>query len=260
MGRARNPKRDEAFRLFEAARGEVKMKDLAEQLDLPASRVRKWKTEDKWDEKLEERSGRKKGALPLRKKRGEKKKNKGGAPLHNTNAVKTGEFQTLWLDQLSDAERQAYEEISVDKEGQADHDIRLLTWRENKMMERLFALREGIDNIERDTVEEAVPKVVPIQAYDEAAGAVVSKSSATRELQVKEVRTKVKSLLDEILRVEEALTRIQDKKAKFLQTKHKIEIDRERLELERRRIEILAEQCGIGNTRTDELQVTVAYE
>lgn len=259
MARARNPKREEAFQLFKAAKGDVKMKDIAAQLDLPASRIRKWKAEDKWDDKLGERSNRRKGALPLRKKR-EEEKNKGGAPPHNTNAVKTGEYQTLWLDNLSEAERAAYEKISVDKEGQVDHDIRLLTWRENKMMERIFALREGVDNIERETVEEAVSKVVPIQAYDEAAGAVVNKSVTSREMRVKEVRTKVRSLLDEILRVEEALTRLQDKKAKLLQTKHKMEIDRERLDLERRRIEILAEQCGIGNTRTDELQVTVAYE
>jgi uncharacterized protein YjcR len=28
------------------------MKEIADELGLPASRIRKWKTEDKWDEKI----------------------------------------------------------------------------------------------------------------------------------------------------------------------------------------------------------------
>lgn len=59
MARQRNPKRDEAHKLYNDSGGKIKLTDIAKKLDVPASRVRKWKSEDQWersDSKQKERS------------------------------------------------------------------------------------------------------------------------------------------------------------------------------------------------------------
>jgi uncharacterized protein YjcR len=55
-GRPRNPDRDRAFELWRDSGGTAKLKDIAEKLGVPDSRIRKWKTEDNWDERIKERS------------------------------------------------------------------------------------------------------------------------------------------------------------------------------------------------------------
>ena len=94
-GRPRNPDRDRAFELWRDSGGSAKLKDIAEQIGIPDSRIRKWKTEDNWDGKIKERSDMNKGALLNSKgsvpKRGAPKGNKNaaghGAPVGNKNAV-----------------------------------------------------------------------------------------------------------------------------------------------------------------------------
>ena len=49
MARQRNPNRDKAYKIYADSGGTIKLADLARKLDVPASRIRKWKTEDQWD-------------------------------------------------------------------------------------------------------------------------------------------------------------------------------------------------------------------
>ncbi|WP_042472836.1 terminase small subunit [Bacillus ndiopicus] len=56
MARARDPRRDQAYEIYKAHNGNVKLKDIAEQLDISEGTVRGWKNKDKWDERLEEES------------------------------------------------------------------------------------------------------------------------------------------------------------------------------------------------------------
>lgn len=83
MGRARSPDRDKAFQLWQDSGGKKLLKDIAGELKLTDSKIRKWKTVDKWDEKIKERSNSNKGALPLEKGNAPIKK---GAPPGNQNA------------------------------------------------------------------------------------------------------------------------------------------------------------------------------
>lgn len=52
MARPRNPKRDEAFQMWFERKGQMLLKDIAEQFDLSDSQIRKWKNQDKWDDYL----------------------------------------------------------------------------------------------------------------------------------------------------------------------------------------------------------------
>ncbi|WP_186440539.1 phage terminase small subunit-related protein, partial [Bacillus licheniformis] len=52
MARPRDPRRDEAFRLWKESSGTKKLKDIADELGVSSSTVRKWKATDKWEEKF----------------------------------------------------------------------------------------------------------------------------------------------------------------------------------------------------------------
>lgn len=49
MARARDPNRDKAFEIWKQSNGEIKLKDIADQLGISEGTVRGWKNKDKWD-------------------------------------------------------------------------------------------------------------------------------------------------------------------------------------------------------------------
>lgn len=61
MARQRSPARDEAEKLYLDSKGTMKLVDIAATLNLKDSQIRKWKSQDSWDDKL---NGNSKGALP----------------------------------------------------------------------------------------------------------------------------------------------------------------------------------------------------
>ncbi|ELC8386672.1 terminase small subunit [Clostridium perfringens] len=60
MARARSPNRDKAFEIYKNHDGDIKLIDIAKELNIKDSLIRKWKSQDNWDDKL-------KGALPINK-------------------------------------------------------------------------------------------------------------------------------------------------------------------------------------------------
>lgn len=52
MARGRSPNRDKAFEIYKLNNGEILLKDIAAQLGVKDAQIRKWKSQDKWEEKL----------------------------------------------------------------------------------------------------------------------------------------------------------------------------------------------------------------
>ncbi|MEC3159377.1 terminase small subunit [Bacillus thuringiensis] len=52
MARQRSPDRDKAFEIYKASKGEKPLVDIAAELNLKPSQIRKWKSQDKWDEQM----------------------------------------------------------------------------------------------------------------------------------------------------------------------------------------------------------------
>jgi uncharacterized protein YjcR len=52
MARARNPNREKAKEIWLTSGGRKKLKEIAEELGCSDSQIRKWKSQDKWDEEL----------------------------------------------------------------------------------------------------------------------------------------------------------------------------------------------------------------
>lgn len=68
MARARSPARDEAKKLYLESKGKMKLVDIAARLNILDTQVRKWKSQDKWEQEL-------KGMLPNNKRNVTNKKN-----------------------------------------------------------------------------------------------------------------------------------------------------------------------------------------
>ena len=91
MPRARSPKRDEAYKLWLDSGKKKKLKDIASELGVSETQVRKWKNQDKWNSNVTNPKSnvtkRKQGAQP-----GNKNAVGHGAPKGNKNAEKFGFF------------------------------------------------------------------------------------------------------------------------------------------------------------------------
>lgn len=103
MPRQRDPRRDEAFIQWKESNGAKLLKDIANDLDCQPSQIRKWKSQDKWEEKLKGNVTNSKRSVTNRV--GAPKGNKnavgnrgGSAPRGNSNAVTHGFFRTIFPD------------------------------------------------------------------------------------------------------------------------------------------------------------------
>ncbi|AUS87040.1 hypothetical protein LBYS11_12190 [Lysinibacillus sp. YS11] len=77
MARARDPRRDQAYDIYKAHNGDIKLKDIAEQLGVSEGTVRGWKNKDSWDDRLEaEPNGTFQSKQPKNTERSVKKKTK----------------------------------------------------------------------------------------------------------------------------------------------------------------------------------------
>lgn len=91
MPRARSPKRDEAYKLWCDSGGSKKLKEIASDLGVSETQIRKWKNQDKWNGNVTNPKSnvtkRKSGGQP-----GNKNAVGHGAPVGNKNAEKYGFF------------------------------------------------------------------------------------------------------------------------------------------------------------------------
>lgn len=91
MPRARSPKRDQAYQIWTDSGGNKKLKDIAAELEVSETQVRKWKNQDRWNSNVTNPNSnvtkRKHGGQP-----GNKNAAGHGAPKRNKNAEKYGFF------------------------------------------------------------------------------------------------------------------------------------------------------------------------
>ncbi|WP_203642942.1 phage terminase small subunit [Levilactobacillus andaensis] len=172
MARARNPKRDKAKQMWLESDGKRHLKDIAEELGVSPSQIRKWKSLDKWSDELkgnvtndgdtekeryhsshhnQNAAGNDGGAPPGNKNA---VGNVGGAaPKGNRNALVTGEYETIDFDTMSDKERTLFEGVTDDPLLTINTQIRTLKIRQHRIMERIKARQEMED---ADAVDRSV--------------------------------------------------------------------------------------------------------
>ncbi|AUS12425.1 terminase [Bacillus subtilis] len=243
MPRPRDPKRDEAFRLWEESGGTRLLKDIAEELGCSPSLIRKWKNQDHWEEKLNgnvtkqndtsngnvtKRPGAPKGSKNAKGNKGGKappgnqnaKGNRGGAaPRGNKNSVRTGEYESILFDFMDDTEKELFGQIETDPLYQIDITIRELSLRERRMMQRISRIENGLTEKQRRVLQQ-MRKVKDIVQTPEKNGLVKSVPIINERLVVTEIEETEMRAIDDILNIEEAMTRVTDKRLKAIRQKY----------------------------------------
>lgn len=233
MGRARNPKRDKAFELWSESDGKRKIADIATELEIPESRIRKWKSEDKWENKIKERNKKERSEKPLRKK-GAPKGNKNalghGAPLQNTNTLKHGGYSSIYWDTLSDEEKQMLEEEQLDEEAQLIRQIDLCTIREMRLLKALKKYEDiefkqkgsglavnSVSTIQNKRVFENTEKgKQEKERYEELKKEKIGEGKISYLGQEQNVQTNTESTYNIITRLQAELTRVQKQKTQCI--------------------------------------------
>ncbi|MGL9969445.1 phage terminase small subunit [Enterococcus sp. DIV1420a] len=220
-------KKEQAKKYYEEG---LKYKDISEKLSVPLNTLKSWRKRDKW-----ERGGATKGVQPTNRGAPQGNKNAIGnkgnesasPPKRNKNAIKTGEYETIFSDLLSDEEKDIYSNMSDDPFFILDEEIRILKVRQYRMLKRIKEAESGLNDEEVERLQQ-LRKVKEPSVID---GKVVTvKREVLKDVQV---TRKTFRKLDDILAIEDALTRVSNQLIKAIkQQKELLSTDKKSLLME----------------------------
>ncbi|HBD0865774.1 TPA: small subunit of terminase, partial [Enterococcus faecalis] len=84
---------------------------------------------------------------------GNKGNSRASPPLGNKNAIKTGEYETIFADMLSDEEKDIYSNLNDDPFFILNDEIRLLKVRQFRMMKRIKEAEKGLNDEEVERLQ-----------------------------------------------------------------------------------------------------------
>ncbi len=218
MARKRDPRRDEAKKIWLESNGEKQLKEIASELNVSDSQVRKWKSQDKWSAELKSNVTNAKGNVTNQggapfgnqNAKGNKGNSRASPPKRNKNALKTGEYETIFFDTLSDEEKNIYSSLNNDPSFVLSEEIRLLKIRQLRMMKRIKEAESGLNDEEVDRLQQLRKIKTPIEKDGK-------KLEIKREvMQDVQVSRKTYRKIDDILSIEDALTRISNQLTKAI--------------------------------------------
>ncbi|PWS23389.1 small subunit of terminase [Enterococcus faecium] len=239
MARQRDPRRDEAKRIWLESNGEKQLKEIASELNVSDSQVRKWKSLDKWSAELKSNVTNGKsnvtnqGGAPIgnQNAKGNKGNSRASPPMGNKNALKTGEYETIFFEILSDEEKDIYSSLNDDPSFVLSEEIRLLKIRQFRMMKRIQQAEAGLNDEEVERLQQLRKIKTPIEKNGK-------KLEIKREImQDVQISRKTYRKIDDILSIEDSLTRISNQLAKAIKQLEDITLNETRRGLLERQTE-----------------------
>ena len=255
MARKRDPRRDQAKETLLKSNGKKVLKELANELNVSDSQIRKWKSIDKWADELKGNVTNSKsnvtnkgGAPPGNKNAVGNKGNKSASPpKRNKNAVKTGEYETIFADLLSDEEKDIYSKLNDDPFFILDEEIRILKIRQYRMLKRIKDAEAGLNDEEVERLQQ-LRKVKEPSAID---GKMVTvKREVLKDVQI---TRKTFRKLDDILAIEDALTRISNQLTKAIKQQEELVTRGIKLQLLNAQTEKAEADAKIASNNADKL-------
>ncbi|RAT95950.1 hypothetical protein [Brevibacillus sp. Leaf182] len=146
----------------------------------------------------------------------------GGAPQRNTNAVKTGEHQTIWMDALTPEQQEVLDRVNLEPLEQVNQSIKLYAWREREIMIKIARTESGLTEKQRRVLQERLTIKEPVQVHNDKSGQTKTVALPREELVTTEIEETEYRAIDDILHLQDALTRVTDKKLKAVEMKHKL--------------------------------------
>ncbi|EOL45807.1 phage terminase small subunit [Enterococcus caccae] len=232
MARQRDPRRDQAKEIWLKSDGEKLLKDIAKEIGVSDSQIRKWKSIDKWSAELKGNVTNDKGNVtnqggaPLgnQNAKGNKGNSRASPPKGNKNAVTTGEYENLYNQYLNDDEKDLLR-TEVDSFFVLQNEINLLRVRQSRMLKRIAEAEKDLNENEQHLLYElrGRKKIV------ESKGKQVAVNNP--ELIVTEKRVKKTPKIDLILRIEDALTRVNNSLTKAIKQLSDVDMNKTRKKL-----------------------------
>lgn len=259
---ARDPNRDKAREIWQEHGGKITNRRIAELLDIDEKKVAVWKQRDKWNvvqQSAEHVVQHQPDNVVQRKRRTgaprgnqNAKGNRGGngGPPGNKKAVRTGEFETIWMDTLEADEKELLSAIDTDPIRQADESITLLTIRERRMMLRIQNLTSGLTESQCRQLQQLRTTKEAVTNHDERSGKTNTVIRPREELVTVEIEETTYRKIEDILRIEEALTRVQGQKIKAIELKNRLNDEEKELRTAMMQIELQKLRGGAGATQS----------
>lgn len=255
MARKRDPRRDEAKRIWLESNGEKQLKEIASELNVSDSQIRKWKSIDKWSAELKDNVTNAKGNVTNQggapfgnqNAKGNKGNSRASPPVGNKNALKTGEYETIFYETLSDEEKDIYSNLNNDPSFVLSEEIRLLKIRQLRMMKRIQQAEAGLNDEEIERLQQLRKIKTPIEKDGR-------KLEIKREvMQDVQVSRKTYRKIDDILSIEDSLTRISNQLSKAIKQMNELYITDYKTDLMKAQTEkIQAEIADIGGNNSGE--------
>ena len=253
MARQRSPDRDEAQAEWIESRGKVSAKELSKKYGVPESRIRKWKSIDKWQEKLLEKYPPRRGAQP-----GNKNAKGNGAPKRNQNAKTHGAYCSVFFDELTDQEKELRDSLTANVQDNLMREFQTLVIKENRLKKQIAMLEaaaEGELFVDTVTVYET-PKTAEEKAADKMqeaedaaaeyyiseADVYVSKRQSSNEKLSMRI-TNSSSAFNRKMKLEEVLIKTHGRIIKILETMRGYETEQRRLDIEEEKLRLV--RCRI---------------
>lgn len=207
MPRPRSPNRDKAFELWKESGKNRTLKEIAQELGVSESQVRKWKNLDKWDEaqalpnvtKSIGNAAESKGNVTIEEKTPKRKR---GGQKGNQNRYVHGLYANLTMDMIPQEELNRLSQMNFDNPAELLIDeIMLLTVRERQLMESIQKYQDQKNGLSLDGVTRRVV---------ENEGARDSRSKQV------ETTTRTRDVFDVIQKLQAELTKVQKEKRQYL--------------------------------------------
>ena len=243
----RSEERKNAEKLYLDSKGTAKSVDIAAQLDIPDSKVRKWKSLDAWDSKLTpeskkkqvERSTKEKGNVPPKR----------GAPKGNKNAVggkgnpnpspppdmtKHGGYSKVYWDTLDDDEKSLIEDMPKDEEMLLIEQIQLFSVRERRIMQAINKYRNApepvaISMTSRMETKRSFKSKEDEELYDDMVREKVEKKERFPGNSYN-VSTHTENKDNIITRLESELSNVQAKKTRAIEALTRLHLEKQKLD------------------------------
>lgn len=241
----RSAERKEAERLYLESKGNMKLVEIAEKMQLPDSKIRKWKSLDRWEAKLHpdtekkskkkpvERSTSEKGSVPP--KRGAPKENKNAVghapstPKRNKNAEKHGAYSKVYWDALDDEELDLIDEIDDAEEQQLIMQLQMFSVRERRLMKAIKKYHE-IEEENHGLSVKAVSKTKKVEDLTNLDGESIGSGMYKKVTETSVTNTE--AVINSIMTLESELTKVQRAKTKAIETLVQLRMEEKKLESE----------------------------
>ncbi|EGP5619833.1 hypothetical protein EB05_00285 [Enterococcus faecium] len=262
MARKRDPRRDEAKKIWLESNGEKRLKEIASELNVSDSQIRKWKSQDKWSAELKSNVTNGKsnvtnqGGAPIgnQNAKGNKGNSRASPPVGNKNALKTGEYETIFFETLSDEEKDIYSSLNDDPSFALSEEIRLLKIRQLRMMKRIQQAEAGLNDEEVERLQQLRNIKTPLDVDGK-------KLEIKREvMQDVQITRKTRRKIDDILSIEDSLTRISNQLSRAIKQLSELSVQGKRAALMTAQAEKLNAEIRELNGGEDEPESTVIID